>query len=152
MDSLVVVLENSSGFLLVPSRLELLLHVLLLQHQILSLETLQLLYSQFQWHTSAKMGPTRHAKNMFGGFSNGIHQNIQKARKLVKCANVLENYSIFELKLCQNLTSSQTKNGFPSSLDNSLESKWKNTWTELKGKMKLNGLAGKIVDFIIELD
>ena len=30
-----------------------------------------------------KSGPIGHAKNMFGGFSSGIHQNIQKAWKLV---------------------------------------------------------------------
>ena len=30
-----------------------------------------------------KMGPIGRAKNMFGGFSSGIHHNIQKTRKLV---------------------------------------------------------------------
>ena len=67
-----------------------------------------------------------------------------------ECVGVLGNYS----KLCRNLTFAQVKNGSPSSL----ESKRKNTLkirlhkTELKAKRKLNGLAGKIVDFIIELD
>ena len=45
MDSPIVVLENSLGFLYVPPRLELFLPVLLLHHQILSPETLQLSYS-----------------------------------------------------------------------------------------------------------
>ena len=45
MDSPTVVLENSSGFLSVPPTLELFLSMLLLQHQILSPETLQLSYS-----------------------------------------------------------------------------------------------------------
>ena len=45
MDSPVVVLENSSGFLFVLPRLELFLLVLLLQHQILGLGTLKLSYS-----------------------------------------------------------------------------------------------------------
>ena len=38
---------------------------------------------------------------------------------------MLRNYSISKLKLCQNITSTQAKNGFPSSLDSSQESKWK---------------------------
>ena len=45
MDSLAVVLENSSSFLYVPPGLELFLHVLFLEYQILSPETLQLSYS-----------------------------------------------------------------------------------------------------------
>ena len=43
-----------------------------------------------------------------------------------QCVDVLGNYSIFKLKLCQNLTSTQTKNEFPSFLDSSLDSKLKN--------------------------
>ena len=59
----------------------------------------------------------------FSGFSSGIHQNIQKARRFGECVGVPGNYSISELKLCRNLTSIQMKNGFPSSLDNALDSK-----------------------------
>ena len=45
-----------------------------------------------------------------------------------ECAGVPGNYSISKLKLCRNLTSTQVKTGFPSSFDNSLESKWKMFW------------------------
>ena len=39
------------------------------------------------------------------------------------CACVLRNYSIFELKLCRNLTSTQTKNEFLDTFDSFLNSK-----------------------------
>ena len=99
MDSPTVILENSSGFLSVPPRLELFLHMILLQqYQILSLETLQLFYSSILMAFFSKKGPTVEyaqlyknkrrvplgvPKICFGGFSSGIKQNIQKTRKLV---------------------------------------------------------------------
>ena len=83
MDSPAIVLENSSGFLSVPPRLEYFFPALLLLHHILNPETLQLSYFSIFMAFLAKMGPTELAKNMFGGFSSGIHHNIQKARKLV---------------------------------------------------------------------
>ena len=82
MDSLATALKNSSSSLYVPPRLELFLPVLLLQHHILSPETLRLSYSSIlvaffsklcvshrgictPEHTKQKMCPTRIAKNMF---------------------------------------------------------------------------------------
>ena len=66
-------------------------------------------------------------KICFDGFSSGIHQNIKKKKKkstnIGECAGVPRNYNIFELKLCRNLTSFQTTNESPSSLDSSLDSK-----------------------------
>ena len=102
MDSPVVMVKNSSGFLSIPPRLELFLPMLLLQHQILSPETLQLLYSLILVAFFSKKCPTveyaqLYKKNTkkrcgfsqrcvllgipkicFKGFSSGIHQNIQK--------------------------------------------------------------------------
>ena len=72
------------------------------------------------------MGPIGLAKNMFGGFSSRIHKNIQKSMEIVECAGMLGNYSISKLKLYQNLTSTQRKNGSLSSLDSSIDSKRKN--------------------------
>ena len=51
-------------------------------------------------------------------------RTYQKTR-IGECTGLLRNYSISKLKLCQNLTFAQVKNGFPSSLDSSLEFKWK---------------------------
>ena len=83
MDSSVVILENSSGFLSISLRLELFLHVLLLQHQILSPETLQLSYSSILVAFFSKNWVPLGAKNMFSGFYSGIDHNIQKTRKLM---------------------------------------------------------------------
>ena len=57
--------------------------------------------------------------------STGFAPEHTKSTGFDGCMGVLGNYNIFKLKLCQNLTFAQTKNGFPSSLDSSLESKWK---------------------------
>ena len=57
----------------------------------------------------------------FGGFA----PEHTKSMGIGECAGLLGNYSISKLKLCQNLTSTQAKTGFSSSLDSSLESKGK---------------------------
>ena len=41
-----------------------------------------------------KSGPIGHAKNMFGGFSSGIHYNIKKSIEIGECVGMLGNYSI----------------------------------------------------------
>ena len=48
-----------------------------------------------------------------------------KSTEIGECTGFPGNHSISKLKLCRSLTSAQAKIGFPSSLDNSLESKWK---------------------------
>ena len=48
-----------------------------------------------------------------------------KSMRIGECEGVPGNYTISKLKLCRNLTYAQAKNGFPSSLDHSLKSKWK---------------------------
>ena len=50
-----------------------------------------------------------------------------KNMEIDECVGVPKNYSIFELKLCENLTSVQTKNESPRSLGNFLDYKRKNT-------------------------
>ena len=57
--------------------------------------------------------------------SLGFWFRTYKSISIGECTGVLRNYSISKLKLCRNLTSTQAKNEFPSSLDSSLESKWK---------------------------
>ena len=44
-----------------------------------------------------------------------------------ECVGMPGNYNTSKLKQCQNLTYAQVKNGFPNSLDSSLDSKQKNT-------------------------
>ena len=68
------------------------------------------------------MCPTRRAKNMF---PLDFRSRTYKSKGIGECLDVLGNYSISNLKLCRNLTFAQVKNGFPSSLDSSIESKWK---------------------------
>ena len=127
MDSPAVVLENSSGFLSVPPRMEICLHVLLLQHQILSLKTLQLSYFSILVAFFNKNGSHRACqKYVLMDFLVEFTRKY-KSTKIGECAGVPRNYSIFKLKLYQNLTSAQVKNGSPSSLDSSLDSKRKNT-------------------------
>ena len=53
--------------------------------------------------------------------------------KIGKCTDVLRNYSISELKLCRNLTSTQAKNGSLGSLKSSLDSNRKNTLQVITG-------------------
>ena len=65
MDSPAVALENSSGSLSVPPRLKLFLLVLLLQHQILNPEALQLSLLNFGGNLQQIVCPIEHAKNMF---------------------------------------------------------------------------------------
>ena len=57
--------------------------------------------------------------------SLGFWYRTYKSMSIGECTGALRNYSISKLKLCQNLTSTQEKNEFPSSLDSSVESKWK---------------------------
>ena len=68
------------------------------------------------------MCPTESAKNMFQRVFLPEHT---KGTGIGECVGMPRNYSISKLKLCQNLIFVQAKNGFPSSLDNSLESERK---------------------------
>ena len=121
MDSPVVTLENSLGSLSVPPRLELFLPMLLLHHQILSPETLQLSYTSILVAFFSKKNvpyngicTTEHTKqkdvSMF--HKDVSHRACQKyvlaifwsktykSTGIGEYAGVPRNYSIFELKQC----------------------------------------------------
>ena len=119
MDSLAVTLENSSGSLSVPPRLQLFLPVLLIQHQILSkkyfivvlllnfggilqqkacptMEYAQLIIqNKKMYRCSIKMCPIGRAKKYV---STGFWSITYKSGGIGECTGMLGNYSIFELK------------------------------------------------------
>ena len=57
--------------------------------------------------------------------SVGFWSRTYKSTGIGECTGVLRNYSISKMKLCRNLTSAQAKTRFLSSLNSSLEFKWK---------------------------
>ena len=61
-------------------------------------------------------------------FYVGFAPEHTKNMRIGGCAGLLGNYSISKIKLYRDQTSAQAKNGFPSSHDISLESKWKMLW------------------------
>ena len=61
------------------------------------------------------------------GCLDGFSLEHTKSMGIGECTGLPRNYIISKLKLCRNITSTQTKTGLPSSLDSSLESKRKMT-------------------------
>ena len=94
--------------------------MLLLHHQILSLETLQISYSKIYLASSAKISPIENTENILVIFWNFTSTYIMTIRMVHGCARKLK---CFQTNNCdENQTSNKKKIRFLSSLD-TLESK-----------------------------
>ena len=70
---------------------------------------------------------------------DGFAPERTKSTGIGECAGMIRNFSIFKLKLCRNLISTQAKldSLIPLTVPYNLSGKYFENWTELKGKRQV---------------